>query len=119
MDSEIAVDIPAFAYCWGPLDGRGVETCVEAEPDFDEMPVSLPAPGDVALSWINLTGWSFTASATEVDGPANSPAELVVREENDLLITMPKAGVWDVTLQGQGPQGDAAYAFRVSVGGAD
>ena len=119
VDSEIAVEIPAYAYCWGPLDGRGVETCVDAEPPFDAVLVSLPVPGDVALTWMNLTGWSFNASAAEVDVPVSNAAELAVRMENDLLITIPDAGVWDVTLRGQGPQGDAAYAFRVAVGGVD
>jgi hypothetical protein len=118
VDSEVAVEIPAFAYCWGPLHDGGVETCVDAEPRFDEVPVSLPAPGDVILTWMNLSGWSFTGSATKTHAPATA-TELAVRAEDDLVVTIPKVGIWDVTLQGQGPQGDATYAFRVSVGGAD
>jgi hypothetical protein len=119
VDSEIAVEIQAFAYCWDPFDSRGQEMCVDAQPPFDAVPVSLPAPGEVALTWMNLTGWSFTASAAEADDPTNPSAELTVRIENDLLVTMPEGGVWDVTIRGQGPQGNAAYAFRVTVGRAD
>ena len=118
VDSEIAVEIPAFAYCWDPL-GTGGGNCVEAEPPFDAVVVSLPGPDDVAISWMNLAGWSFTASAVEADGASSPAMRLAVRMENDLLVTLPEDGVWDVTLQAHGPQGDAAYAFRVTVGGAD
>jgi hypothetical protein len=118
VDSEIAVQIPAFAYCWGPLDGVGGETCVDAQPPFDSVQVSLPAPGDVALSWMNLTGWSFAASGVEANDSITPATELAVRLENDLLVSMPAGGVWDVTLRGLGPQGDAAWAFRVTIGEA-
>jgi hypothetical protein len=119
VDSEIAVEIPAFAYCWDLPDDREEATCVNGEPAFDAVPVSLPAPGDVALTWMNLTGWSFTASAVEADSPTSTVTELTARIDNDLLITMPELGIWDVTIRGQGPQGDAAYAIRVTVGSAD
>lgn len=118
VDSEIAVEVPAFAYCWDPLDGRGVETCVEAEPQFKAVLVNLPAPDDVALSWMNLAGWSFTAWSVEAGGPNGPSQQLAVTWQNDLLVTMPEDGVWDVTLRGMGPQGDAAWAFRVTIGKA-
>jgi len=118
VDSEIAIEIPAFAYCWDPLDTGG-GNCVETEPPFDAVLVSLPDRGDVALTWMNLTGWSFTAWAAEADGASRPAKRLAVTMENDLLVAMPDNGVWDVTLQAHGPQGDAAYAFRVTVGGAD
>lgn len=119
VDSEIAVEVPAFAYCWDLPDDREQATCVDGQPAFDAVPVTLAAPGDVALSWMNLMGWSFIASAVEVDGPSSTSTELTVRIDNDLLVTMPEVGSWDVTIRGQGPQGDAAYAIRVTVGRAD
>jgi hypothetical protein len=119
VDSEIAVEIPAFAYCWDLVEDGRQEACVDAPPPFAAVPVNLPAPGDVALTWMNLTGWAFTASAVEAEDPTQRSTELTVRIENDLLVTMPEGGVWDVTIRGQGPQGHAAYALRVTVGRAD
>lgn len=118
VDSEVAVEIPSFAYCWDLLDDQAQATCVDGQPAFEAVPVTLAAPGDVALTWMNLTGWSFTASAVRADGPTSPSTALMARIDNDLLITMPEVGVWDVTIRGQGPQGEAAYAIRVTVGRA-
>lgn len=119
VDSEIAVDVPAFAYCWDLPDDQKQAICVDGEPAFNAVPVSLAAPGDVALTWMNPTGWSFTASAVDADSPTSTATELVARLDNDVLVTMPEVGIWDVTIRGHGPQGDAAYAIRVTVGSAD
>lgn len=115
VESAIGIEIPSFAYCWELEPAPG--TCVDGAPRYDDHQLRLPDPG--TLDILRLTppvGWSFTGSALPSSDPAGSPIPLDVTGQDDLVVAFPEAGTWDVTLTGQGPQGDAAYAFQVTVG---
>jgi hypothetical protein len=118
--ADPGLNISAYAYCWGAA-------CVDGEPPYERYRLQLPGPGAVELQPIGLADWSYQASAVAASDPTGeaiplelTPAhvELFSTRIRHLLVSFPEAGEWDVNLSGRGPQGDAAYAFQVTVGEA-
>jgi hypothetical protein len=115
VEPAIGIEIRSFAYCWELATAPS--TCVDGAPEYDNYQLRLANPGGLEI--LRLTppvGWSFTGSAQPSSDPAGSPIPLDVSGQDGLVVAFPEAGTWDVTLTGQGPQGDAAYAFQVTVG---
>jgi hypothetical protein len=111
---EIGIEIPSFAYCWELKPTQ--RACVDEAAPYEDYPIRLPNPGSLAiLRMTPPSGWSFTASALPSSELAD-PILLEVTGQDDLVVAFPAEGRWNVTLTGRGPQGDAAYAFQVTVG---
>lgn len=116
VEPEIGIEIPSFAYCWELKPAQ--RTCVDEAPPYDDYQLRLPNPGTLdILRMTPPSGWSFTGSALPSSDPAG-PIPLEVTGQDNLVVAFPAEGTWNVTLTGQGPQGEAAYAFQVTVGGS-
>jgi hypothetical protein len=115
VEPEIGIEIPSFAFCWELEPAQ--RTCVDEAPPYDDYQLRIPNPGTLdILRMTPPSGWSFTASVLPSSDPAGGPIPLELTGQDDLVVAFPTAGTWNVTLTGQGPQGDAAYAFQVTVG---
>jgi len=104
--SERSLDLTPFTYCYGSVCADGAPR--EPLPDIgeaDELEVTFP-----------LSGWTFTATLTEVVPDGQCPREQQVPleasgDQTSVLRPAGYAGTYDVTLFGQG-EGDVAVAFR-------